>query len=65
MKRLFGESHSIRKRALPGGPVALHAYKRIKSEMVEALQRLQASSQLDGVFLGLHGAMFVEVCCWT
>lgn len=44
-------------RALPGGPVAQATYQRLKAEF---LQGLRAALPLDGVYLALHGAMFVE-----
>lgn len=43
--------------AVPGGPVAADTYQRIKSEF---LDRIKALLPLDGVFLPMHGAMFVE-----
>ena len=43
--------------AVPGGPVAADTYRRIKSEF---LDRIKALLPLDGVFLPMHGAMFVE-----
>lgn len=44
-------------RALPGGPVTANAYVAFKAEFLEALQALVP---LDGVYLAMHGAMFVE-----
>ena len=44
-------------RSLPGGPVESSAYQRMKDGI---LSRLQAAGPLDGVYLDLHGAMFVE-----
>jgi microcystin degradation protein MlrC len=43
--------------AVPGGPVAGDSYRKIKAEF---LQRLKALLPLDGVFLPMHGAMFVD-----
>jgi len=43
--------------AVPGGPVAADTYKRIKTEF---LQRIQELLPLDGLYLPMHGAMFVE-----
>ncbi|MEZ4555720.1 MAG: M81 family metallopeptidase [Caldilineaceae bacterium] len=43
--------------ATPGGPVAADAYARLKAEF---LQGLQAGGPWDGVYLDMHGAMFVE-----
>src|ERR1700730_17412392 len=43
--------------AVPGGPVAKDAYDKIKAEF---LDRLRALLPLDGLYLPMHGAMFVE-----
>ena len=43
--------------AVPGGPIARDTYDKIKAEF---LQRLQALLPLDGLYLPMHGAMFVE-----
>ena len=43
--------------AVPGGPVAADTYQRIKAEF---LQRIEKLLPLDGVFLPMHGAMFVD-----
>jgi microcystin degradation protein MlrC len=43
--------------ALPGGMVSQAAYRRLKSELLEALR---AALPLNGVYLNLHGAMEVE-----
>jgi microcystin degradation protein MlrC len=43
--------------AVPGGPVAADTYERIKAEF---LKRIQELLPLDGVFLPMHGAMFVD-----
>lgn len=43
--------------AVPGGPVASDTYQTIKAEF---LQNLKELLPLDGVFLPMHGAMFVE-----
>ena len=43
--------------AVPGGPVVAETYQRIKAEF---LQRIKALLPLDGVFLPMHGAMFVD-----
>lgn len=44
-------------RALPGGPLDPTAYQRLKGELIE---RLRSASPVDGVYLDLHGAMYVE-----
>jgi len=44
-------------RAIAGGPVERGTYETWKSEILE---RLQAALPLDGVYLAMHGAMFVE-----
>ncbi len=43
--------------AVPGGPIAADAYASIKAEF---LDRLKALLPLDGLYLPMHGAMFVE-----
>ena len=43
--------------AVPGGPVARETYATIKAEF---LKDLQALLPLDGLYLPMHGAMFVE-----
>jgi len=47
---LFGQ-------ALPGGPIEAGAYQQMKAGI---LSRLQAALPLAGLYLDLHGAMFVE-----
>ena len=44
-------------RAVPGGPIEAGTYDRFKAEF---LARLKATAPLDGVYLAMHGAMFVE-----
>jgi microcystin degradation protein MlrC len=44
-------------RAIAGGPVARETYEAWKAEI---LAGLRAASPLDGVYLPMHGAMFVE-----
>ncbi|RDU95158.1 microcystin degradation protein MlrC [Trinickia dinghuensis] len=48
---------TVHARAIPGGPVARETYERIKSDF---LAELRACSQLDGLYLAMHGAMYVE-----
>jgi len=48
---------TIHARAVPGGPVARTAYEGFKAEF---LARLTAALPLDGLYLAMHGAMFVE-----
>jgi microcystin degradation protein MlrC len=43
--------------AVPGGPIAADTYAKIKAEF---LDRLKALLPLDGLYLPMHGAMFVE-----
>jgi microcystin degradation protein MlrC len=43
--------------ATPGGPVARDAYEALKSEFLEGIRR---NLPLDGLYLNMHGAMFVE-----
>jgi len=44
-------------RAVPGGPVARPAYEHFKDEI---LDNLRINGPYDGVYLAMHGAMFVE-----
>ncbi len=44
-------------RAIPGGPVARETYESFKAEFCE---RLEAAMPIDGLYLAMHGAMFVE-----
>ena len=44
-------------RAVPGGPVSRAAYEAFKTEF---LARLSALGPVDGLYLPMHGAMFVE-----
>ena len=44
-------------RAIPGGPVEPATYEALKHEF---LQSLQALLPLDGLYLPMHGALFVE-----
>jgi microcystin degradation protein MlrC len=43
--------------AVPGGPIAKDSYETMKAEF---LDRLKALLPLDGLYLPMHGAMFVE-----
>jgi microcystin degradation protein MlrC len=43
--------------AVPGGPVARPDYEQMKGEFLE---RVKALLPLDGLYLPMHGAMFVE-----
>ena len=44
-------------KAIPGGPIEAGAYSTLKGEL---LGRLQALVPLDGVYLDMHGAMYVS-----
>jgi microcystin degradation protein MlrC len=44
-------------RAIAGGPVERGVYERWKAEILEGIR---AALPLDGVYLAMHGAMFVE-----
>ncbi|GAA4020218.1 M81 family metallopeptidase [Deinococcus rubellus] len=48
---------TLHARAIPGGPVAQATYQALKTEF---LDRLRGALPLDGVYLALHGAMFVD-----
>jgi microcystin degradation protein MlrC len=43
--------------AVPGGPVERETYRELKEEF---LRRLEALLPLDGLYLAMHGAMYVE-----
>ncbi len=47
----------VRARATPGGPVEPDAYAMIKGEFLEGLRQ---GAPWDGVYLDMHGAMFVQ-----
>ncbi|MDP6776940.1 MAG: M81 family metallopeptidase [Candidatus Latescibacteria bacterium] len=47
----------LRARAIAGGPVLPDAYDQIKTECLDGLSR---NGPWDGVYLDLHGAMFVQ-----
>jgi microcystin degradation protein MlrC len=47
----------VHARAIPGGPVAREAYEGLKGEFLHGLAE---SGPLDGVYLAMHGAMFVQ-----
>ncbi len=44
-------------RAIPGGPVERATYEALKQEF---LQRLESLLPLDGLYLPMHGALFIE-----
>jgi microcystin degradation protein MlrC len=48
---------TIHCRAIAGGPVARSTYERFKAEFLE---RLTALLPLDGLYLAMHGAMYVQ-----
>ncbi|WFU06244.1 M81 family metallopeptidase (plasmid) [Rhizobium sp. CB3171] len=48
---------TIHARAIAGGPVARHSYEAFKAEFLE---RLKPLLPLDGLYLAMHGAMYVE-----
>jgi len=48
---------TLHARALPGGPVAREAYDRLKGEFLDRLREL---GPVDGLYLALHGAMYVQ-----
>jgi len=48
---------TLHARAVPGGPIERATYERFKAEFLE---RLKGFGQIDGLYLALHGAAFVE-----
>ena len=47
----------LRARALPGGPVANDVYHKIRDELLAALRE---GAPWDGIYLDMHGAMYVR-----
>ena len=52
--------HSISAAAQPAGPVTRDAYERIAGVIVEAARANR--DKIDGILLGLHGAMVTDFC---
>ena len=50
-------SGALTAKAMPGGPVEARAYRTIKEEILDNLDKLLP---LDGVYLDMHGAMMVS-----
>jgi len=48
---------TVHARAIAGGPVARKDYEALKAELIAGIV---AAAPLDGVYLAMHGAMFVE-----
>jgi len=48
---------TLHARAVPGGPIERATYESFKAEF---LDRLRGAGPVDGVYLAMHGAMFVE-----
>ncbi len=48
---------TLHARAVPGGPIERATYERFKAEFLE---RLRAFGKIDGLYLALHGAAYVE-----
>jgi len=48
---------TLHARAIPGGPVARDTYEFLKADF---LARLHALGPVDGVYLAMHGAMYVD-----
>ena len=48
---------TLHARAIPGGPVTAKTYRALRDEF---LDRLRAAGPLDGVYLSMHGAMYVQ-----
>jgi microcystin degradation protein MlrC len=47
----------VHARAVPGGPIARATYEALKTEFLDGLAALR---DLDGLYLAMHGAAFVE-----
>ncbi|KPH87877.1 MlrC domain protein [Komagataeibacter intermedius AF2] len=48
---------TLHARAIPGGPVTAETYCALRDEF---LDRLRVAGPLDGVYLSMHGAMYVQ-----
>jgi hypothetical protein len=48
---------TLHARAVPGGPISRTTYESLKTEF---LDRLAALANVDGLYLAMHGASFVE-----
>ena len=48
---------TLHARAVPGGPISRDTYHALKSDF---LARLQACLPIDGLYLSMHGAVFVQ-----
>ncbi|WP_130731493.1 M81 family metallopeptidase [Komagataeibacter xylinus] len=48
---------TLHARAIPGGPVTAETYRALRDAF---LDRLRAAGPLDGVYLSMHGAMYVQ-----
>jgi microcystin degradation protein MlrC len=48
---------TLHARAVPGGPIERATYEQLKAEFLE---RLKTAGAVDGLYLAMHGAMFVE-----
>lgn len=48
---------TLHARAVPGGPVSRKAYEAFKAEFLACLRTL---GRIDGLYLAMHGAMYVE-----
>jgi microcystin degradation protein MlrC len=48
---------TVHARAIAGGPVARDVYEALKAELIAGVV---AAAPLDGIYLAMHGAMFVE-----
>jgi microcystin degradation protein MlrC len=47
-------------RSVPGGPVRGSAYRRIEEEILTGVRRAMQTGPIDGVYLLMHGAMYVQ-----
>ena len=47
-------------RAVPGGRVTREAFETMRDEILDGIRQAQAAGPIDGVLLGIHGAMALE-----
>jgi len=55
-------AHVLSAHAQPGGPVTKKCFDEIANAIVDAAAVQQQKGQLDGILLGLHGAMVPDFC---
>jgi len=54
--------HVLSAHAQPGGPVTSDAFERLTAPILATAQELSRAHRLNGILLGLHGAMVTDFC---